>query len=49
MNPGLIQAAMDLGLSTWVIIKLHLAGQSIDLVVPIFSSEKGMVQASVVL
>lgn len=30
MNPGLIQAAMDLGLSTWVIIKLHFAGQNID-------------------
>lgn len=30
MNPGLIQAAMDLGLSTLVIIKLHFAGQNID-------------------
>ena len=30
LNPGLIQAAMDLGLSTWVIIKLHFTGQSID-------------------
>lgn len=39
MNPGLIQAAMDLGLSTWVIISYISLVKTLILLVPIFSSE----------